>query len=146
MRDVRRIGGRRGLRGGACKRVDGVFPERPQSFRHQRRPMDDCSLGREGMAQDGGTRSGTMGGTFHGEIDHCRKGQDWTTAYSICPNVTGRTKDVLVRSPLLTRHKWYEFVSYGRLVCRCDVVFLWCYVLFCFVFVFLLSLKLWPFA
>ena len=26
MRDVRRIGGGRGLRGGAAKRVDGVFP------------------------------------------------------------------------------------------------------------------------
>ena len=43
MRDVRRIGGRRGLRGGPGKRVNGVVPGRPQSFRHQRRPVDDCS-------------------------------------------------------------------------------------------------------
>ena len=49
---------------------------------------------------------------------------------------------VLVRSPLLTRHKWCEFVSFRRLVCRCHVVFIWCYVgLFCFVFIFTLSLK-----
>ena len=33
VRDVRRIGGGRGLRGGPGKRVDGVFPGRPQSFR-----------------------------------------------------------------------------------------------------------------
>ena len=65
VRDVRRIGGGRGLCGGTGKRVDGVFPERPQGFQHQRRPMDDYSPGREGMAQDGGTR----GGTFHGEMN-----------------------------------------------------------------------------
>ena len=34
---------------------------------------------------------------------------------------------VLVRSPLLTSHKWRELVSSGRLVCRCHDVFLWCY-------------------
>ena len=34
MRDVRRIGGGRGLCGGPEKRVDGVFPGRSQSFRH----------------------------------------------------------------------------------------------------------------
>ena len=44
---------------------------------------------------------------------------------------------MLVRSPLLTSHKWRELVSSGRLVCRCHDVFLWCYVCFvllCFVF------------
>ena len=49
--------------------VDGVFPGRPQSFRYQRRPVDDCSPGRGGMAQNGGTR----GGIFHGEMDRCEK-------------------------------------------------------------------------
>ena len=34
MRDVRRIGGGRGLCERTGKRVDGVFPGRPQSFRH----------------------------------------------------------------------------------------------------------------
>ena len=36
-----------------------------KSFQDQRRPVDDCSLGRGVMAQGGGT----MGGTFLGEID-----------------------------------------------------------------------------
>ena len=46
----------------------------------------------------------------------------------ICPNVAGRTKErmiiakasglALVRSPLLTSHKWRELVPSGRLVCR----------------------------
>ena len=58
------IGGGCGLRGGAGKRVDGVFPGRSQSFRHQRRPVHDCNPPREEMTQDGGTR----GGAFHGEI------------------------------------------------------------------------------
>ena len=56
----------------------------------------------------------------------------------VCPNVTGRTKEriaqskrlVLVRSPLLTSHKWRELVPSGRLVCRCHDIFLWCYVCF----------------
>ena len=59
----------------------------------------------------------------------------------VCPNVTGRTKKriaqnknlsglVLVRSPLLTSHKWRELISSGRLVCRCHDVFLWCYLCF----------------
>ena len=30
----------------AEKRVDGVSPGRPQSFRYQRRPVEDCSTGR----------------------------------------------------------------------------------------------------
>ena len=77
-RDVRRNGGGRGLCGGSEKRVDGVLSGRPQS------------PGREGMAQDGGTR----GGTFHGEIDRCSERQGWTTA---C-NVTGRTKERIAQS------------------------------------------------
>ena len=69
VRDVRRIDEERGLREGTGKRVDRVFPGRPQSFRYQRRPVDDRSRGQGGMAQDDGTR----GGTFHGEMDRCRK-------------------------------------------------------------------------
>ena len=35
--------------GGTRKRMDRVSPGRPQSFRYQRRPVEDCSPGREGM-------------------------------------------------------------------------------------------------
>ena len=63
---------------GAGKRVDGVFPGRSQRFRHQRRPVDECSPGRGGMAQNGRTRAGP----FHGEMDRYRENQGWTTACS----------------------------------------------------------------
>ena len=76
VRDVRRTGGGHGRRGGAGKIVDGVFPRRLQSFRYQHRPMDDCSLGRGRMAQDGGTR----GGTLHREMARCRESQGRTAA------------------------------------------------------------------
>ena len=116
------------------KRVDGVFPGRPQSFRHRRRPVNNCSPGRGGMAQNGGT----SGGTFHGKLDRCRGSQGWTTACSRMPERDGKNQGedspkqagsfVLVRSPSLTSHKW--LVSSGRLVCRCHDVFLWCYLCF----------------
>ena len=48
---------------------------------------------------------------------------------------------MLVRSPLLTTHKWRELVPSGRFVCRCRGVFLWCYV--CFV---LLRFRLYAFV
>ena len=44
---------------------------------------------------------------------------------------------MLVRSPLLTSHKWRELVSSGRFVCRCHGVFslvLRLFGLFCLVF------------
>ena len=85
VRDVRRNGGGRGLCRGPGKRVDGVFPGRSQSFRHQRRPVDDCSPERGGIAQNGRTR----GGTFHGEMDRCRENQGWTTACSGMPERDG---------------------------------------------------------
>ena len=71
---------------GGRKRVDGVFPGQSQSFRHQRRPVDDCSSGRGGMAQNGRTR----GGTFHGEMDRRRENQGWTTACSVMPERDGK--------------------------------------------------------
>ena len=142
-----------GCVGGEGKRVDGVFPGRSQSFRHQRRPMDDCSPGRGGMAQNGRTR----GGAFHGEMDRCRENQGWTTACSGMPERDGKNQEedspkasglVLVRSPLLTSHKWRELVSSGRLVCRYHGVFSLVLRLFCFAsyFVPMLSLKPRPFA
>ena len=86
--NVRRISGGRGLCGGPGKRVGGVFPGRPQSFRHQRRPVDDCSPGLWGMAQNGGSR----GGTFHGEMDRCRETQGRTTACSGMPELDGKNQ------------------------------------------------------
>ena len=86
MRDVQRTSGGRGLCGGPGKREDGVFPGRPQSFRQQRRPVDGCSPGRGGMAQNVVTR----GGTFHGEMDRCRESQGWTTACSHMPERDGK--------------------------------------------------------
>ena len=95
MRYVRRIDGGRGLCGGRGKIVDGVFPGRPQSFRHQRRLVDDCSPGRGGMTQNGGLR----GGTFHGEMDRCRgKAKAGLRHAVVCPNVTGRTKKRIAQS------------------------------------------------
>ena len=69
--------------------VDGLSPGRPQSFRYQRRSVDDCGPGRGGMAQDGGTR----GGTFHG-MDRCRENQSWTAA----SNATRRTTERIAQS------------------------------------------------
>ena len=88
MRDVLRNGRGRGLCAGAGKRllVDGVFPERPQSFRHHRRQVNNCSPGRGGMTQSRRTR----GGTFHGEMDRCRESQGWTTACGAMPERDGR--------------------------------------------------------
>ena len=56
------------------------------------------------MAQD----DGTMGETFHDEMDRCRESQDWTTACSSVPERDGKRQRedspklsgiVLVRSP-----------------------------------------------
>ena len=86
MRDVRRIGEGRGLRRGAGKIMNGVLRERPQSLRHQRRPVDDCSPGQGEIVQGGGTR----GGTFHGGMDRSRESQGWTTACSSMPERDGK--------------------------------------------------------
>ena len=94
-------GGGRGLCGGPGKGVDGVFSGRPQSFRHQRRPVDDCSPGRGGIAQNGGTR----GGTFHGKMDRCRESQGWTTACSRMPERDG--KDQGEDSPKQAGSCWF---------------------------------------
>ena len=129
VRDVWRTGGGRGLRRWAGKIVNGVFPERPQSFRYQRRPVDDCSPGLGGTTQDGGTRCGT----FHSDMNRCGESQGWTMTCSSMPNHDrkGQGEDspeqsgfVPVRSPELISHKWRELVSSERLVCRCHVVFL----------------------
>ena len=69
VRGVRISGEGRGLRGGPGKIMYGVSPGRPQRFRDQRRPVDDCSPERGGTALDGGTRAGT----FHGKMYRCKE-------------------------------------------------------------------------
>ena len=78
MSDVRRIGGGRGLRAGAGKRVMGCF-------------LDDRSPGQGEIAQDGGTR----GGTFRAEMDRCtaEKTRAELRHAVVCPNVTERTQE-----------------------------------------------------
>ena len=74
--------------------MDGVFPGRPQSFRYQRRPVDDCSPGRGGMAQNGGTR----GGTFMAKWIATEETKAGLRHAVICPNVTGRAKERIAQS------------------------------------------------
>ena len=141
MRDVRRTGGGRGLRGGQGKIEKGVFAGRPQSCPYQRRPVDDCRPGQGGMVQDGGTR----GGTFHGEMDHCRETKVRAGLWHaiMCPNVTGMTKERIAQSKharagSLAMVDWLQAARSCilRTVMSClsfsGVTFFW----FCFVFIF----------
>ena len=99
------------------------------------------------MAQNGRSR----GGTFHDKMNRCRKNQGGTTACSCMSERDGKDQGedspktsglVLVCSPLLTSHKWRELVPSVRLVCSVMTSFSGVtFVLFCFVFVFMLSLK-----
>ena len=58
--------------------------------------VDNCSPARGGMTQ--------YGGTFHGEIDRCRKRQGAVLRHAVsivlivCPTVTGRTKERIVEN------------------------------------------------
>ena len=79
--------------GGQEKEWMGCFLD-DLSFRHQRRPVDDCSPERGGIAQNGRTR----GGTFHGKMDRCTKTKAGLRHAVVCPNVTGRTKERIAQS------------------------------------------------
>ena len=86
IRDYRNVIFRELVGGAGCvgdqeKEWAGCFPDDLRAFGIKRRPVDDCSPGRGGMAQDGGTR----GGTFNGERDRCRESQGWTTVCSSMP-------------------------------------------------------------
>ena len=103
------------------------------------------------MAQDGGIRSGTC----NGAMDRCRESQGWTTACSSMPERHGKdqVEDIPKQagSCWFARHinhkKWRELVSSGRfffsfwfadaMLSFSGVTFVLC----CFAFVFLLSLK-----
>ena len=87
--NVRRKVGGAGCVGGQEKEWIGCFLDDLRAFGiYQRRPVDDCSPGRGGMAQNGRTR----GETFHGEMDRCRENQDWTTACSGMPERDGKNQ------------------------------------------------------
>ena len=94
MRDVRRNGGGRGLRGGAGKRVDGVFPGRSQRFRIN---ADQWTT----AAQD----EREWRRTAQQGAEHFRA--NWTVAEKTkaglrhavaCPYVTGRAKKRIAQS------------------------------------------------
>ena len=150
MCDVRRIGGERGLCGGPGKRVDGCFLDDLRAFGINANQWTPA-------AQDEGEwhRTAEQGAEHFMSLQR-EKAKAGLRHAVVCPNVTGRTKRriaqskglVLVHSPLLTSHKWRELVSSGRLVCRCHMTSLSgvTFVLFCFVFVFMLSLKPRPFV
>ena len=78
----------RGLLGGPEKRVEmGCILDDLRAFDiNTDQSMEAYSPGREGMAQDGGTR----GGTFLGEMVRCRESQGWTMACRSMPERDGK--------------------------------------------------------
>ena len=94
MRDVRRIGERGAGYVGGQEKYDRVFPERLQGFRHQRRPVYDCSPGREGMAQN----SGQGPEHFMAKWIVAEKARAGLRHAIVCSNVTGRTKERIAQS------------------------------------------------
>ena len=98
----------------------------------------------------------TRGGTFHGEMDRCRESQGWTTA---CSDMTERDgKDQGEDSPKQAGSCWFARLCrlatsganlYPPGVWFADAMasfFGVTLVFFCFVFVFMLSLKPRPFV
>ena len=132
----------------------GCFLDDLKAFGYQRRPVDDCSSGRGGMAQNSRTR----GGTFHGEMDRCRETQDWTTACSGMPGRDGKDQEDEDNIPKQAGSCW--FASPCRLATSGANLYppgIWfadvmpyfsgvAFVLFCFVFVSMLLLKPRPFV
>ena len=84
-----------GCVGGQEKGVDGVSPGRPQSFRYQRRPVDDCGPGRgewRKMAEQGAERFTEKKWMAAEKV---RAGLRHAVVF---PNVTGRTKERIAQS------------------------------------------------
>ena len=148
MRGARRMGGKRGLRGGSGKSVDGAFPERPfRTFGIKADQWPTAALD-EGewrrTAEQGAAR-------FIAKWIAAEKARAGLWHAVVCPNVTRRTKEMIAQSKraragslaIMTSHKRRELASSECLVCRCHIIFLWCHV-FCFVlfrFRILLSLR-----
>ena len=94
------MGGRRLRGGGAGKMVDGVFPGRPQSFRHQRRPVDDCSPGQGEWRR---TAEQGLGHFFMAKWIAAKKATAGLGHAVVCPNVTGRTKERIAQNKRVNR-------------------------------------------
>ena len=75
--------------------MHGVFFGRPQSFRRQRRPVDDCSPGRGGE-----WRRTVEQGAEHFMVKWIAAEKTWAGLRHavVCPNVTGKTKESIVQS------------------------------------------------
>ena len=94
VRDVRRYGGERGLCGGPGKRVDGVFPGRPQTFGIN---PDQWTT----AAQDEGEwrRTAEQGAEyFMAKWIAAKKNKAGLRHAVVCPNVTRRTKERIAQS------------------------------------------------
>ena len=95
MRGVWRIGERGAGYVGGQEKYDRVLPGRPQSFRHQRRPVDDCcSPAREEwlkIAEQGLEH-------FMAKWIVAGKARAGLRHAIVCPNVTGRTKQRIAQS------------------------------------------------
>ena len=105
--------GGEGAVGGQEKRMDGVFPERPQEC-----SVSTLTSGRlQPRTRGNGARRRTRSGIFHGEMDRCREsraGLRHALALALalallalalsCPNGTGRDSPKQACSGWFARH------------------------------------------
>ena len=75
--------------------MDGAFRGGPQSFRHQRRPVDDCSPGQVGMAQKMAEQGAEH---FMAKWIFAEKAKTGLRHAVVCPYVKGRTKKRIAQS------------------------------------------------
>ena len=113
--------------------VTSELPRRLYCICRLRRTVDGCSPGRGGMARTAEKQAEHFmakwiaaerkPGLDYGMQLYARTSREGPRRGQ--PKASGL---VLVRSPLLTSHKWRDFVSSRRLVCRRRDVLLWCFL------------------
>ena len=118
--------GSAGCVGDARKRVDGVFPGRPQIFGISAEQWTTAAQDEE---KNGAGRR-NKGRNFHGETYRCRESQGWTAACSSMPERHGKDQEGGDSQKQARAGSLAIVVTFGRLVCRCYAVFPWCYVCF----------------
>ena len=96
MRDVRRNGGGRGLCRRPGKRVDGVFPGRPQSFRHQRNADQWTTAAQDEREWRRTAEQGE--GYLMAKWIVAEKTKAGLRHAVVCPNMTGTTKKRITQS------------------------------------------------